>query len=150
MRGESHPLFGKPRSEETKKKIREALLGEKSPKFGTKSSKETRDKLSASKMGDKNPQFGKQPWNSGLKLEPQSEERKAHMHNRGRSRVVSGTHNLANLVCVDGITDSITSTCFRIGMERHYFSKLMKDGHSPQEIADKSRITPSVSGRSLF
>jgi hypothetical protein len=37
---------GKPRSEETRQKIRKALLGENSPKYGTTTSQETKKKLS--------------------------------------------------------------------------------------------------------
>ena len=46
---------GKPRSEETKRKISEALIGKSKPKMSDK----TKKKISISKMGSKNPQYGK-------------------------------------------------------------------------------------------
>lgn len=50
--GTLHPLFGMPRSEETRKKIHTALVGKPLPL-------ETRAKMSAARQGSKNPFFGK-------------------------------------------------------------------------------------------
>ena len=50
-RGKKHPLFGRPRSLETKKKISDSLKGEKNPGFGKHLSEETRKKISISQQG---------------------------------------------------------------------------------------------------
>ena len=50
--GENHPMYGKHRSEETKRKISEAQKG-KHP------SKETRKKMSEAKLGENHPNYGK-------------------------------------------------------------------------------------------
>ena len=49
--------LGKNRTEETKEKIRQALLGRTHP--GIKCSKETREKMSLAKIGEKHPCWGK-------------------------------------------------------------------------------------------
>ena len=50
--GENHPLYGKPRSEETKRKLSEAHKGKKL-------SEETKKKMSLNNVGEKNHAFGK-------------------------------------------------------------------------------------------
>ena len=50
--GEKHPFYGKPRSEETKRKLREAHKGKKL-------SEKTKKKMSLNNMGEKNHAFGK-------------------------------------------------------------------------------------------
>ena len=50
--GEKHPLYGKPRSEETKRKLSEAHKGKKL-------SEETKKKMSLNNVGEKNHAFGK-------------------------------------------------------------------------------------------
>ena len=52
MSGEKHPLFGKIHSEETRKKMSEAMSGKTY-------SEETRKKMSEAKLGKKNHFFGK-------------------------------------------------------------------------------------------
>ncbi len=49
----------KPRSEETKRKISEALKGPKNPNYGNPRSIETRNKMSESRRGEKNQWYGK-------------------------------------------------------------------------------------------
>ena len=49
--GEKNPNFGKHHSEETRKKMSEALKGEKNPNFGKHQSEDTRKKLSESLKG---------------------------------------------------------------------------------------------------
>jgi group I intron endonuclease len=59
LRGENNPNFGKKRSEETRKKISEALIGkmagENNPNFGKHLSEETRQRISNEKIGEKSP-----------------------------------------------------------------------------------------------
>jgi group I intron endonuclease len=50
-RGELSPLWGKPRSEETKRKMSEARQGEKHPLWGKKHSEESRRKMSEARTG---------------------------------------------------------------------------------------------------
>lgn len=68
MRGENHPNYGKPMSEEQKKKIgatrieRKIGVGENNPNYGKKLPLETREKISknhADISGNKNPRYGK-------------------------------------------------------------------------------------------
>ena len=65
-KGEKNPMFGKPRSEESKRKMSISHKGEKNPNFGKPLSEETKRKLSIAFTGEKNPMFGK----------PRSEETK--------------------------------------------------------------------------
>ena len=71
-KGEKNPMFGKPRSEETKRKISAAKKGkhnnnkgENNPMFGKPRSEETKRKISAAKKGkhnnkgENNPFYGK-------------------------------------------------------------------------------------------
>lgn len=57
LKGNLHPLYGKPRSDETKKKLSEALIGRSfvhcSSRKGTKQTKETKQKISAALKGKK-------------------------------------------------------------------------------------------------
>lgn len=57
LKGENHPLYGKPRSEEVKKRLSEALKGRSflhcANKKGTKQSEETKQKISNSLKGKK-------------------------------------------------------------------------------------------------
>jgi endogenous inhibitor of DNA gyrase (YacG/DUF329 family) len=59
--GENHPLYGKHRSEETKKKISDAHKGENNPFYGKHHTKETKKKISEANKGEKNPNYGKHP-----------------------------------------------------------------------------------------
>ena len=52
-KGEGMSNYGKHHTEETKRKMREAMIGEKNHRFGTHPSKETREKLSQSRSGEK-------------------------------------------------------------------------------------------------
>jgi ATP/maltotriose-dependent transcriptional regulator MalT len=58
-----HPMKGKHHSEETKQKLRDALLGkmtgENNPMFGHSYTEETRQKMSIAHSGEKNAFFGK-------------------------------------------------------------------------------------------
>lgn len=51
--GRDHPLFGKKRSDEFKKKVSEAKLGEKNPMFGKQNTPEQKEKIRASLKGRK-------------------------------------------------------------------------------------------------
>jgi hypothetical protein len=62
--GENSPLFGKQRSEETKKKMSEAKKGENSPMFGKHHLSETRTKISEGNKGENNPR-----WKGGIKID---------------------------------------------------------------------------------
>lgn len=64
--------FGKPRSEETKRKLREMFSGEKSPNYGKPLSEETKRKLRESHLGQKNHFFGKKHSNNTKELIRQS------------------------------------------------------------------------------
>lgn len=77
--GKNHPHFGKPRSEETKKKISIASLGKiislenrkklYAANYGKKHSEETKAKLSAAQSGENHPMYGKQlPNETKLKI----------------------------------------------------------------------------------
>jgi hypothetical protein len=67
--GEDHPKFGKPVSNETKQKLREANLGKKHTKesrqkmseqrTGKTKTEEVKRNIREAKIGDKNPMFGK-------------------------------------------------------------------------------------------
>jgi group I intron endonuclease len=61
--GENNPMFGKRFSEETRKKMSEALkgkmAGENNPMFGKHHSEETKKKISEAILGEKNHNFGK-------------------------------------------------------------------------------------------
>lgn len=63
MYGEDNPMYGKPVSEETKKKLSEAMIGkyvgEKHPNCGKTPSQEAKKKMSEGKMGEKNPNYGR-------------------------------------------------------------------------------------------
>lgn len=58
-KGENNPLFGKHHTEESRKKMSEAMKGENNPLFGKHHSEETRRKMSEAKKGEKNSFFGK-------------------------------------------------------------------------------------------
>lgn len=67
--GENNPMWGIPKSQETKDKLREANLGEKNPNYGKtgenhhnygrKCAQETKDKMSIALSGEKNPNYGR-------------------------------------------------------------------------------------------
>lgn len=84
-KGKLHPLWGKHRTEETKKKMSDAhkgkpgLKGDKSPMFGKHPSEETRGKMSDAQRGEKNNNFGK----------PRSEETKRKISESERGKKVS-------------------------------------------------------------
>ena len=61
LSGKNHPMYGKKLSEETRKKISDAIKGEKHPMYGKKLSEETRKKISeaSNHKGEKNPMYGK-------------------------------------------------------------------------------------------
>ncbi|MDP2217207.1 MAG: NUMOD3 domain-containing DNA-binding protein [Methanolobus sp.] len=91
-RGKDNPLFGKPLTDEHRKKISDALKGrplteehrrkvsiamsgEKHPMYGKHLTEETRKKLSECKKGEKHPLFGKcgeiaPNWHGGKSFEP--------------------------------------------------------------------------------
>ena len=64
-KGKLHPLWGKHRTEETKKKMSNAhkgkhgLKGNENPMFGKHPSEETKGKMSEAKRGERNHNFGK-------------------------------------------------------------------------------------------
>jgi group I intron endonuclease len=49
--GENHPMYGKHRSEETKKKLSEINKGQNNPNYGIPKSKETKEKISIGNKG---------------------------------------------------------------------------------------------------
>jgi group I intron endonuclease len=57
--GPTHHLYGKPQSEETKRKKSEAMLGEKNPFFGKNHTAEAKRRQSESMSGSNHPNFGK-------------------------------------------------------------------------------------------
>ena len=57
-KGENNPLFGKLVSEETKRKMSEALKGENNAMFGKHHSEETKRKMSEAKSGENHPLYG--------------------------------------------------------------------------------------------
>lgn len=59
MLGEKNPNYGKHLSTETRQKLSECNRGEKHPKYGTHHSAETREKLREQKLGERNPSYGK-------------------------------------------------------------------------------------------
>lgn len=79
IRGKKHPLYGigfmagKKHSEETKKKISEAITGEKNPFYGKKHSVENRKKMSEGLRGHI-------PWNKGLTKETDERVRKCGLN----------------------------------------------------------------------
>lgn len=94
--GENHPKFGDKLSEETKKKISDALtgrieseetrkkkslskLGDKNSFYGRKHSEETKDKISESKKGI-------EPWNKGI---PMSEDDKKKLSESKKGKKIS-------------------------------------------------------------
>ena len=58
-KGKPSPWLGKHPSEETRKKMSEALKGEKSYMYGKPKSAETKQKISDARKGENNPMFGK-------------------------------------------------------------------------------------------
>lgn len=62
MSGDKHPLWGKQRSEETRKKISDANKGKQSPMKGKNHTEQTKEKISRSKKGkytgESNPNYG--------------------------------------------------------------------------------------------
>ena len=59
LKGENNPNYGKTLSKETRKKISETLKGENNPNYGKTLSKETRKKISEALKGENNPMLGK-------------------------------------------------------------------------------------------
>ena len=61
LSGKNHPMYGKKLSEETRKKISDAIKGENHPMYGKKLSEETRKKISeaSNHKGENNPMYGK-------------------------------------------------------------------------------------------
>ena len=57
--GENNPLFGKHHTEESRKKMSEALKGENNPFYGKHHTDKTRRKMSEVKKGENNPFYGK-------------------------------------------------------------------------------------------
>lgn len=91
LRGEDHPMFGVPKSAESKERNREAHLGKKM-------SKETKELMSSRKKGENNhmygkggessPGFGKSWWvNKSLDLEAFTEECPGHGWEPGRKQI---------------------------------------------------------------
>jgi len=74
--GEDTPMFGKHHSEETKQKIREALLGARNHNFGKHHSEETKQKIREAKSGENNPTFGKRGEGTPMFGKHHSEETK--------------------------------------------------------------------------
>lgn len=70
-KGKSNHLYGKPRSEKTRKKIGDAQRGEKNHNYGKTASEETRNKMSQSHkgkhIGKDNPMYGKKTSNDTRK-----------------------------------------------------------------------------------
>ena len=59
LKGENNPNYGKTLSEETRKKISEAKKGKNHPMYGKTHSEEARKKMSESQKGENNPMYGK-------------------------------------------------------------------------------------------
>jgi hypothetical protein len=60
------------------------------------------------------------------------------------------THPNAKLVCIDGITDLIPSTCNRLNIHLSTFRKWLNRGIDAQAIADKMRSREITGLKSLF
>jgi len=61
LSGEKHPMYGKEHTEKAKQKMREANSGEKHPMYGKTLSGEIKKKLSEALSGEKHPMYGKTP-----------------------------------------------------------------------------------------
>ena len=57
--GENHPFYGKHHTEETRKKMSQALKGENNPWYGKHHTEETRNKLALANIGEKHPFYGR-------------------------------------------------------------------------------------------
>lgn len=57
--GEKNPMYGKPKSDSTIKKLSLANTGEKNPNYGSSRSEETKKKQSITMRGENHPMFGK-------------------------------------------------------------------------------------------
>lgn len=79
-----------------------------------------------------------------------SEEAKENQRKSHRERVISGKHDTAILVYVDGITDSLSSTSKRFRMSHSALTHWIDKGYTAQQIVDAWRISPPTPGHSLF
>lgn len=145
-RGENHPSFGKPRSEETKKKISESNKGRKV-------SQETRNKISKSLMGEKNFNYGKKFSEETIKRMSEaqigrkaSEETKKNMSiaQTGKKHTKEQTEKIAKANIGKKRTDesklkiSISKTLDKnVVLE---IKKLLDSGMMPTEIGRKLNV----------
>ncbi len=109
-------------------------------------SAETRAKRSAALKGKTHKGYtwteeGKKRASQHRKERRDSEESKEKRRESCRSIVTTGKHNNTILICVDGIMDSISAVCGRIGAERHAFKRWLDRGLTPQAIADSYRTS---------
>jgi hypothetical protein len=79
-----------------------------------------------------------------------SEEAKDNQRKSHRERVLSGKHDTAILVCVDGITDSLSSTSKTFGISPSALTYWIDKGYSAQQIIDAWKTSPPTQGHSLF
>lgn len=110
QKGENHPMFGKPRSEETKKKLSIANLGKKhTPETCKKLSKivknrkhseESIRRMSEYKTGDKNPNWGKFGINNSNFGKKRSEEICKRISEIQIGRVLSEEHKIISRLVI--------------------------------------------------
>ncbi len=65
VKKDKHPQYGKPRTEETKRKQSKKLKGENNPFYGKTHTEESKRRQSEVKKGENNPNYGKRWWNDG-------------------------------------------------------------------------------------
>ena len=58
-KGDNNPQYGKHRSEDTRRKMSEAMKGENNPQYGKHRSEDTRIKISDAMKGENHPLYGK-------------------------------------------------------------------------------------------
>lgn len=94
LAGKNHPMYGKKLTDETRKKISDAVKGEKHPMYGKKHSEETRKKISeaSNHKGENNPMYGKRG-----ELSP----------TYGRHWYNNGIHNVFRYECPEGFVPGL-------------------------------------------
>jgi hypothetical protein len=65
VKKDKHPQYGKPHTEETKRKQSKKLKGENNPFYGKTHTEESKRRQSEVKKGENNPNYGKRWWNDG-------------------------------------------------------------------------------------
>ena len=121
LSGENHPLFGKPRSTNTKEKIR-------NKKIGKKHTQETKEKIAESLRGENNPSFGK----------PCSTNTKEKIRNSLRGHIVTiDTKNKISATLKGRGTGSANSNAKKISIDGKIYN-------TRKEAAELLKIRPST------